>query len=75
MSVTTSPIDHIADLVDPLLNMENNFLLKFLDISFEKMILLINLMSDQNLSIEMKHVNFSSFFLLNMYLFFKALDV
>ena len=73
--MSTSPIDHIADLVDPLLSMDQNFLLKFLDISFEKMILLINLMSDQNLSLEMKHVNFSSFLLLNMYLFLKSLDM
>ena len=73
--MSTSPIDHIADLIDPLLNMENNFLLKFFDISFEKFILLINLMSDQNLSLEMMHVNFGSFFILNMFLFFKALDM
>ena len=73
--MSTSPIDHIGDLVDPLLNMDQNFLLKFLDVSFDKMILLINLMSDQNLSLEMKHVNFTSFFLLNMYMLLKALDM
>ena len=73
--MSTSPINHMADLLDPLLNMDQNFLLKFLDISFEKMILLINLISDQNLSLEMKHVNFSSFLLLNMYLFLKSLDM
>ena len=73
--MSDTPIDHMADLLDPLLNMDQNFLLKFLDVSFDKMILLINLMSDQNLSIEIKHVNLSSFFLLNMYLFLKALDM
>ena len=73
--MSTSPLTHLSDLIDPLLNMDQNFLLKFLDISFEKFILLFNLMSDQNLSLEMKHVNFGSFFILNMYLFFKALDM
>ena len=73
--MSTSPLTHLVDLIDPILNMENNFLLKFLDVSFDKMILLINLMSDQNLSFQLKHVNFSSFFLLNMYLFLKALDL
>ena len=71
----TTPIDHIEDMVDVLLTMDKNFLLKFADISFEKLLTLFNLLSGQSLELEMKHINFGVFVFLNTFLIIEAMRV
>ena len=69
----STPIDHIEDIIDPLLTMDKNFLLKFVDVSFEKLLILFNLLSGQSLNLEMKHINFGAFVFLNTFLIIEAL--
>ena len=69
----STPIDHIEDMVDVLLTMDKNFLLKFADISFEKLLTLFNLLSGQSLDLEMRHINFGVFVFLNTFLIIEAM--